>query len=69
MEKIPFLAGAITWAGTNIEDNVIAIAGITLILIAGFICKPFDDANMFALTMSGISGMSALAGYEIGKRK
>lgn len=70
MDKIPvFMAGAITWAGTNIEDNVVAIAGITVLLVAAFICKPFDEPNMFAMTMAGISGMSALAGYEIGKRK
>lgn len=69
MDKIPLIAGAVTWAGANIEDNVVAIAGITLLLIAAFIFKPFDNANMFALTMSGISGMAALAGYEIGKRK
>lgn len=69
MDRIPLIAGAITWAGTNIEDNVVAIAGITLLLVAAFILKPFDSANMFALTMSGIAGISALAGYEIGKRQ
>lgn len=68
-DKVPLMLGAIAWAGHQIDDNVIAIAGITCLLVAAFIVKPFESGDLFALTISGISGISALAGYEIGKRK
>lgn len=69
LEELPIIAGAISWAGVNIDDNIAAIGGITILLIVAMIFQPFESGDMFALTMSGIAGISALAGYEIGKRK
>lgn len=69
MENYPVIAAAISYAGANIDDNIMAIVGITAVLVVAMIFKPFDQASMFALTMSGISGVAALAGYEMGKRK
>lgn len=68
MTEIPIIAGAISYAGANITDNITAIIGITLILIVSMIFQPFDQANSFALMMCGISAIAALAGYEVGKR-
>lgn len=67
--RIPFVTGMISFAGAQLDDNVIAIAGITIVLCVAMIFQPFEQESMFALTMSGISGVAALAGYEIGKRK
>lgn len=69
MTDIPLVAGLISYAGAQMDDNVIAIAGITAVLCVAMVFRPFDQESMFALTMSGISGVAALAGYEIGKRK
>jgi hypothetical protein len=69
VESIPLIGAAISYAGAQVDDNIIAIVGISAVLCVAMIAKPFDEASMFALTMSGISGVAALAGYEIGKRK
>lgn len=67
-ESLPVIGGVITFAGANITDNITAIIGIAVILVVAMIFRPFEEASMFALVMSGISGIAALAGYEIGKR-
>lgn len=69
LESVPIVGAAISYAGAQVDDNIIAIAGISAVLCVAMVTRPFDEASMFALTMSGISGVAALAGYEIGKRK
>lgn len=69
IDPLPFgIGGLITYAGANLTDNIAAIVGIAVILVVAMIFQPFEAASMFALVMSGISGIAALAGYEIGKR-
>lgn len=67
--NLPLLTGVITAAGAQVTDNIAAIVGISALLIAAIIFNPFNNGELFALVMSGIAGMSALAGYEIGKRQ
>lgn len=66
--SVPVIGGIITFAGAQMTDNIVAIIGISVVLVVAMIAKPFDQASNFALVMSGISGIAALAGYELGKR-
>lgn len=68
MLDLPIITGAVTYASAKVTDNIVAIIGISLILIAAMGIGVFDSSDMFALTMSAITAISALAGYEVGKR-
>lgn len=67
--QIPLVAGVISFAGANIDDNIMAIGGISLIIMVAYIFGPFESQDLLSLTMMAISAIAALAGYEIGKRQ
>lgn len=72
MADVPLSLGALIvaqYGKLKITDNIVAILGITAILTASVIFNPFGQSDLFALVISGMTAISALAGYEIGKRQ